>query len=69
MLLSIHPKFISTITAAYYGGTLNNGSLHRTEFTATEERVIEIVSAGLNEALTNSWRDLMLFLLLNRGAR
>ena len=67
MLLSIHPKFISTITAAYYGGTLNSGGLHRTEFTATEERVIEIVSAGLNEALTNSWRDLMPISLIEQG--
>ncbi len=67
MLLSIHPKFISTITAAYYGGTLNSGGLNRTEFTATEERVIEIVSAGLNEALTNSWRDLMAITLIEQG--
>ena len=31
----------------------------RTEFTATEERVIEIISSGLNDALEVSWRDLM----------
>ena len=59
MLLAVHPKFISTLTASYYGGTLDSGGLQRAEFTATEERVIEIVSAGLNAALTNSWRDLM----------
>jgi flagellar motor switch protein FliM len=29
------------------------------EFTATEQRVIEIVTEGLNEALFMAWRDLM----------
>ena len=52
MLLAVHPKFISTLTASYYGGTLDSGGLQRAEFTSTEERVIEIVASGLNEVLT-----------------
>ncbi len=67
MLLAIQPKFISTLTAAFYGGTLSSGGSQRNEFTTTEERVIEIVSAGLNNALTNSWRDLMPITLVEQG--
>jgi len=66
-LLAVHPKFISTLTASYYGGTLDSGGLQRAEFTATEERVIEIVANGLNTALTNSWRDLMSISLTEQG--
>ncbi len=31
----------------------------KAEFTATEDRLIEILTRGLNEVLENSWRDLM----------
>jgi flagellar motor switch protein FliM len=31
----------------------------KTEFTATEERIIEVVNRGLNETLQTAWRDLM----------
>ena len=58
-LLAIPPKFISTLTASFYGGTVNSGGGSRSEFTSTEERVIELVSDGLNQALMTSWRDLM----------
>ena len=67
MLLAVHPKFISTLTASYYGGTLDSGGLQRAEFTSTEERVIEIVASGLNDVLTDSWRDLMSISLTEQG--
>ena len=31
----------------------------KAEFTATEDRLIEILTRGLNEVLENSWRDLI----------
>jgi flagellar motor switch protein FliM len=67
MLMTIQPKFISTLTASFYGGTLDGSVSKRTEFTSTEERVIELVSDGLNAALANSWRDLMTINLIEQG--
>jgi flagellar motor switch protein FliM len=58
-LLVLPPNFISLLTNSYYGGTAVR-PLKRVqgEFTATEQRVIEIVTEGLNEALQLAWRDL-----------
>jgi flagellar motor switch protein FliM len=58
-LLVVAPGFISLLTNAYYGGTAVR-SLHRNtgEFTATEQRVIEIVSDGLMSSMQMAWRDL-----------
>ena len=67
VLLAIPPKFISTLTASYYGGSINSGGGGRSEFTSTEERVIELVSEGLNNALMLSWRDLMSVTLTEQG--
>ena len=33
--------------------------MKRSEFTSTEERIIELVNEGLNETLQVAWRDLM----------
>ena len=67
MLLTIGPKFISTLTASYYGGSIFQADQKRTEFTSTEERVIEIVHRGLSEALTTSWTDLMPINITHHG--
>ena len=67
VLLAIPPKFISTLTASFYGGTINSGGGGRSEFTSTEERVIELVSDGLNDALMMSWRDLMPVTIIEQG--
>ena len=58
-LLVLPPNFISLLTNSYYGGTAVR-PLKRVqgEFTATEQRVIEIVTSGLNEALQMALRDL-----------
>ena len=55
------------MTNSYYGGEISVSNTQRTEFTATEERVIEIVSNGLNDALEVSWRDLMPINLREQG--
>ncbi|MGB0246366.1 MAG: flagellar motor switch protein FliM [Paracoccaceae bacterium] len=58
-LLVIPPDFISLLTNSYYGGSVVR-SLRRAagEFTATEQRVIEIISEGLDDAMTLAWKDL-----------
>lgn len=58
-MIVIPPPFISLLTDSYYGGTIRNLHNNRNEFTATEQRVIEIVTDSLNQALRLAWRDLM----------
>lgn len=58
-LMVFPPPFISLLTDAYYGGMIKNFKHTRTEFTASENRVIEIVSARMNDALQLAWRDLV----------
>ena len=65
MLVTLRPKFISTLTASYYGGSIFQPDQKRTEFTSTEERVIEIVHHGLSESLATAWSDLMPITLAN----
>lgn len=57
-LMAIPPGFISLLTDSYYGGAIRPISASRTEFTATENRVIEIITSGLNQSLEGAWRDL-----------
>ena len=59
MLVVLSPTFISVLTNAYYGGKIKALATTRSEFTATEERIIEIISSGLNDTLEVAWRDLM----------
>jgi flagellar motor switch protein FliM len=58
-LMVLPPSFIALLTDAYYGGPAKPIKLDRTEFTATEQRVIEVVTDRLNDALKHAWRDLM----------
>ena len=67
MLLTLGPKFISTLTASFYGGSIHQPDQKRTEFTNTEERVIELVHDGLSECLSVAWTDLMPITLSHQG--
>ena len=67
MLLTLGPKFISTLTASFYGGSIYQPDQKRTEFTSTEERVIELVYGGLSECLSAAWTDLMPVALTYQG--
>jgi flagellar motor switch protein FliM len=67
MLLTLGPKFISTLTASYYGGSIYQPDQKRTEFTTTEERVIELVHEGLSNCLSLAWADLMPITLSQQG--
>ncbi len=59
MLTVMTPSFVSILTNSYYGGKIASLTTPKTEFTSTEERIIELISEGLNENLENAWRDLM----------
>ena len=67
MLLTLGPKFISTLTASFYGGSIYQPDQKRTEFTSTEERVIELVHEGLSNCLSGAWADLMPITLSHQG--
>ena len=67
MLLTLGPKFISTLTASFYGGSIHQPDQKRSEFTTTEERVIELVHEGLSECLSAAWIDLMPITLSHQG--
>jgi flagellar motor switch protein FliM len=59
-LMVIQPGFISLLTDSYYGGTTVQAlKRYQGEFTATEQRVIEIVTDGLIQSLQTAWRDLL----------
>ena len=59
MMMVLDPSFISILTNSYYGGKISKIKTRKNEFTSTEERVIELVSEGLNSALEEAWKDLM----------
>ena len=59
MLTVLPPNFVNLCTSSRYGGKLEISDTSRTEFTSTEERVIEIISNGLSRGLEVCWRDLM----------
>ena len=59
-LTVVQAPFISHLTNSYYGGSKIH-SLFETqgEFTATEQRIIEIITQGMNEALETAWKDIV----------
>jgi len=59
MMLVMDPTFISILTNSFYGGQLGPDKSKKTEFTSTEDRLIEIISEGLNRMLESAWKDLM----------
>mgnify|MGYP001291079937 FL=1 len=57
-LVVFSPAFISILTNAYYGGNIEVLKTTRQEFTATEERIIEMVNSDIMKQLKFSWKDL-----------
>lgn len=57
-MIVLQPAFVSQLTDVYFGGAISHIQPARTEFTATETRVIEMITQGLNDALAQAWRDL-----------
>ena len=58
VLVVFSPSFISILTNAYYGGNIELLKNTRQEFTATEERIIEMINIDLMKQLKFSWKDL-----------
>ena len=58
MLTVLPPAFVSLCTSSRYGGSLEIIENSKTEFTATEEKIIEVVTGGIGDALEQCWKDL-----------
>lgn len=58
-MIMLPPNLVALLTGAYYGGAVTYDQGKRGEFTATENRVISLVTSGLNRALETAWKDLM----------
>ena len=59
-LLVVQAPFISHLTNSYYGGSkVQSLFANQGEFTATEQRIIEIITEGMNDALESAWKDLI----------
>ena len=58
MLTVLPPNFVNLCTSSRYGGKLEVSETSRTEFTSTEEKIIEVVNEGIAKVLEQSWRDL-----------
>ena len=67
LMMVMDPNFSSVLTNSYYGGKVTQLENKRPEFTATEERLIEILTSGLSDVLETSWRDLMQISLREQG--
>lgn len=56
-LTVLRPSFVSLLTNAYYGGDIAYPTEERTEFTASEHRVIDLCTTELHRALATAWAD------------
>jgi len=59
-LLVIQSPFISHLTNSYYGGSKVQSLFeNQGEFTATENRIIEIITDGMLSSMEAAWKDLV----------
>ncbi len=58
LLTVLPPAFVNLCTSSRYGGKLEVAESSRTEFTSTEEKIIEVVNNGICNILEQSWKDL-----------
>ena len=58
MLTVLPPNFVNLCTSSRYGGKLEVSETNRTEFTSTEEKIIEVVNERIAKVLEQSWKDL-----------
>ena len=57
ILITIPPRLISILVNTFFGGKGDPGITRQTEFTPTEERILEIIIDGLLKTLEESWRE------------
>ena len=58
MLTVLSPSFVSLCTSSRYGGKLEIPATNRTEFTSTEDKIIEVLNEGISDVLEQCWKDL-----------
>ena len=59
-LLVIEAPFVSHLTNSYYGGSKVQSLFAQSgEFTATEQRIIEIITEGMNASMEAAWKDML----------
>jgi len=58
MLTVLPPTFVNLCTSSRYGGKIEVTNNSRTEFTSTEEKIIEVINGGIAEILEQCWKDL-----------
>lgn len=59
-LVVVQAPFISHLTNSYYGGSKVQSLFeNQGEFTATENRIIEIISDGMLSSMEYAWKDLV----------
>ena len=59
-LMVIEAPFVSHLTNSYYGGSkVQSLFAQQGEFTATEQRIIEIITEGMNASLEAAWKDML----------
>lgn len=59
-LLVIEAPFVSHLTNSYYGGSKVQSLFSQSgEFTATEQRIIEIITEGMNASMEAAWKDML----------
>ena len=58
--LVIEAPFVSHLTNSYYGGSKVQSLFSQSgEFTATEQRIIEIITEGMNASMEAAWKDML----------
>ncbi|MEL7300699.1 MAG: flagellar motor switch protein FliM [Pseudomonadota bacterium] len=57
-LTVLQPDFVSLMTNGYYGGDIAYLGNRRSEFTASENRVVRLCTEALHRALESAWSDL-----------
>ncbi len=57
ILIQFPPKLISILVNSFFGGRGNCAVTHQSEFTPTEERILQVIIDGALKTLEDSWRE------------
>jgi flagellar motor switch protein FliM len=58
MLIALPPGLVAALVDAFFGGSARPGARSHTEFTPTEERVIQRLVEGICAGLSRTWADI-----------
>ncbi len=57
ILITVPPRLISILVNSFFGGKGDCDVTHQTEFTPTEERILQIIIEGALHTLEESWKE------------